>query len=118
MSVRLFIFVFFFFSRRRRHTSFSRDWSSDVCSSDLLDEAGDLAFKAFEYAHPDGPSAGAMLVITRVTAAPNGACRAATGPPPAPLQPALHPARRRSEERRVGKESRQRSSAPAWKQRS
>src|SRR5690606_40570638 len=25
----------FFFSRRRRHTSFSRDWSSDVCSSDL-----------------------------------------------------------------------------------
>src|SRR5579883_3241619 len=27
--------VFFFFSSRRRHTSFSRDWSSDVCSSDL-----------------------------------------------------------------------------------
>src|SRR5690606_40208100 len=26
---------FFFFSSRRRHTSFSRDWSSDVCSSDL-----------------------------------------------------------------------------------
>src|SRR6266511_3272326 len=26
---------FFFFSRRRRHTRFSRDWSSDVCSSDL-----------------------------------------------------------------------------------
>src|SRR5690606_41101041 len=25
------------FSSRRRHTSFSRDWSSDVCSSDLLD---------------------------------------------------------------------------------
>src|SRR5690606_40167655 len=30
--------VFFFFSSRRRHTSFSRDWSSDVCSSDLPDE--------------------------------------------------------------------------------
>src|SRR5579883_3001258 len=28
--------VFFFFSSRRRHTSFSRDWSSDVCSSDLF----------------------------------------------------------------------------------
>src|SRR5690606_40470072 len=28
----------FFFSSRRRHTSFSRDWSSDVCSSDLLAE--------------------------------------------------------------------------------
>src|SRR5690606_40218264 len=27
----------FFFSSRRRHTSFSRDWSSDVCSSDLHD---------------------------------------------------------------------------------
>src|SRR5690606_40992551 len=25
----------FFFSSRRRHTRFSRDWSSDVCSSDL-----------------------------------------------------------------------------------
>src|SRR6266511_5130560 len=27
----------FFFSSRRRHTRFSRDWSSDVCSSDLLE---------------------------------------------------------------------------------
>src|SRR5690606_40031167 len=27
--------IFFFFSSRRRHTRFSRDWSSDVCSSDL-----------------------------------------------------------------------------------
>src|SRR5690606_39942028 len=26
----------FFFSSRRRHTRFSRDWSSDLCSSDLL----------------------------------------------------------------------------------
>src|SRR5690606_40576250 len=26
-----------FFSSRRRHTRFSRDWSSDVCSSDLVD---------------------------------------------------------------------------------
>src|SRR5690606_24214037 len=30
----VFFFVFFF-SSRRRHTRFSRDWSSDVCSSDL-----------------------------------------------------------------------------------
>src|SRR5690606_39763665 len=29
---------FFFFSSRRRHTRFSRDWSSDVCSSDLTFE--------------------------------------------------------------------------------
>src|SRR5207249_1265390 len=27
---------FFFFSSRRRHTRSKRDWSSDVCSSDLL----------------------------------------------------------------------------------
>src|SRR2546422_4693922 len=29
------LFYFFFFSSRRRHTRCSRDWSSDVCSSDL-----------------------------------------------------------------------------------
>src|SRR5256884_36085 len=29
------ILSFFFFSSRRRHTRCSRDWSSDVCSSDL-----------------------------------------------------------------------------------
>src|SRR5256886_9780938 len=27
---------FFFFSSRRRHTRFDCDWSSDVCSSDLM----------------------------------------------------------------------------------
>src|SRR3989449_10324615 len=31
--------MFFFFSSRRRHTRCSRDWSSDVCSSDLLGNA-------------------------------------------------------------------------------
>src|SRR6266498_5886866 len=29
------LIVFFFFSSRRRHTRCGRDWSSDVCSSDL-----------------------------------------------------------------------------------
>src|SRR3712207_9088596 len=28
--------ILFFFSSRRRHTRYWRDWSSDVCSSDLL----------------------------------------------------------------------------------
>src|SRR5205809_4054504 len=32
----LYFFFFFFFSSRRRHTRCSRDWSSDVCSSDLM----------------------------------------------------------------------------------
>src|SRR3712207_4573962 len=31
----IFYLVFFFFSSRRRHTRYWRDWSSDVCSSDL-----------------------------------------------------------------------------------
>src|SRR6266498_20567 len=29
------MFILFFFSSRRRHTRCGRDWSSDVCSSDL-----------------------------------------------------------------------------------
>src|SRR4051794_41833882 len=29
------VLVFFFFSSRRRHTRWTGDWSSDVCSSDL-----------------------------------------------------------------------------------
>src|SRR5207302_6637088 len=33
---------FFFFSSRRRHTRFSRDWSSDVCSSDLVTSRSSL----------------------------------------------------------------------------
>src|SRR5438067_4219043 len=31
--------TFFFFSSRRRHTRSKRDWSSDVCSSDLRHDA-------------------------------------------------------------------------------
>src|SRR6266550_6023538 len=33
-------YLFFFFSSRSRHTSCSRDWSSDVCSSDLCRPLG------------------------------------------------------------------------------
>src|SRR5439155_18457099 len=32
------LFSCFFFSSRRRHTRWPRDWSSDVCSSDLGDK--------------------------------------------------------------------------------
>src|SRR3712207_4556578 len=31
----IYTYFFFFFSSRRRHTRYWRDWSSDVCSSDL-----------------------------------------------------------------------------------
>src|SRR5690348_18437741 len=30
--------LFFFFSSRRRHTRWTGDWSSDVCSSDLVEK--------------------------------------------------------------------------------
>src|SRR5699024_8318386 len=42
------VFPFFFFSSRRRHTRSKRDWSSDVCSSDLRASIG-LAATAAEY---------------------------------------------------------------------
>src|SRR6266581_7933739 len=39
-----FCFFCFFFSSRRRHTRWTGDWSSDVCSSDLT--SGKEAFSA------------------------------------------------------------------------
>src|SRR3989449_5554738 len=36
------LLFFFFFSSRRRHTRCSRDWSSDVCSSDLYARANSV----------------------------------------------------------------------------
>src|SRR5690242_9250001 len=38
------VLFFFFFSSRRRHTRLTCDWSSDVCSSDLVDKH-DLIYK-------------------------------------------------------------------------
>src|SRR6266511_5240300 len=38
--------IFFLFSSSRRHTRFSRDWSSDVCSSDLGQREAELIFGA------------------------------------------------------------------------
>src|SRR5207249_6203656 len=40
---------FFFFSSRRRHTRSKRDWSSDVCSSDLFPPDPKYQRKAFGY---------------------------------------------------------------------
>src|SRR5690349_19587321 len=42
LKVRFASFLFFFFSSRRRHTRSLRDWSSDVCSSDLPMKRTDL----------------------------------------------------------------------------
>src|SRR2546422_11025639 len=40
---------FFFFSSRRRHTRCSRDWSSDVCSSDLWTRGGGTTWGWYSY---------------------------------------------------------------------
>src|SRR5438874_10058127 len=40
LSFSVLLLFFFFFSSRRRHTRSLRDWSSDVCSSDLLYDVG------------------------------------------------------------------------------
>src|SRR5699024_1158154 len=39
-----------FFSSRRRHTRSKRDWSSDVCSSDLVPEVPEVVTRRFEAA--------------------------------------------------------------------
>src|SRR5690606_40010853 len=88
-------FVLFFFSSRRRHTRFSRDWSSDVCSSDLtlprrllLAACACLVLAGCGQAVPEPPStaAGVSEALLR----------------------AMGGAEARSEERRVGKECRSR----------
>src|SRR5256885_12925066 len=56
---------FFFFSSRRRHTRLQGDWSSDVCSSDLVDGTGLLetrpvVFNVANFAKP-APGQPALL---------------------------------------------------------
>src|SRR5207253_4962381 len=46
--------VIFFFSSRRRHTRWPRDWSSDVCSSDLT-AFGLAGLAHVRAAHPEMP---------------------------------------------------------------
>src|SRR5438093_6665462 len=77
-------FVFFFFSSRRRHTRLVSDWSSDVCSSDLLVLLRLRRNRAGKHAGADGAAGG------------RGSA------------PRARSASRRSEERRVGKECRSR----------
>src|SRR5690349_22776936 len=52
---------FFFFSSRRRHTRSLRDWSSDVCSSDL-EAFGHLSEADFVY---ENPQAREMMTLGR-----------------------------------------------------
>src|SRR5690606_40612581 len=56
----------FFFSSRRRHTRFSRDWSSDVCSSDLEVHRKDQAREPHEGESSSAKNAGTRSEERRV----------------------------------------------------
>src|SRR2546427_12834781 len=56
-------FCFFFFSSRRRHTRFDCDWSSDVCSSDLLQTSASDVFAAGDVANFFNSALGARLRV-------------------------------------------------------
>src|SRR5690606_40186499 len=94
----------FFFSSRRRHTRFSRDWSSDVCSSDL----------PFEHRITPVVSCGSARRCTADSASCFRRAPAQATWHAAPLNgenPCARAAPPRSEERRVGKEGRTARSA-------
>src|SRR5439155_16354371 len=84
----------FFFSSRRRHTRWPRDWSSDVCSSDLavaVERPGIVVGgTAWAFARPDLEQRFDYLFVDEAGQVP--------------LANAI--AMGRSEERRVGKECR------------
>src|SRR5687768_18578822 len=82
----------FFFSSRRRHTRCSRDWSSDVCSSDLGVDLADVE---------DTHDVGVVETLEGVGLALEAGAELG----------GFAPRGRRSEERRVGKEGRSRG---AW----
>src|SRR5450432_4928830 len=66
-------FFFFFFSSRRRHTRSDRDWSSDVCSSDLLKDniatAGKMHTTAGSLALLEMSVAGDAFLVRQLRAA-------------------------------------------------
>src|SRR5207249_9749789 len=94
--MRLYFVFCFFFSSRRRHTRSKRDWSSDVCSSDLSFRGDDARTKGIAKlsdlkAHPELKLGLSQEFIGRADG-----------------WPGLKRAYERSEERRVGKECRSR----------
>src|SRR5690348_18208146 len=88
----------FFFSSRRRHTRWTGDWSSDVCSSDLVDFAG-YTPTLVSYTSVFQPQDPITHPMVGVQACYRGGC-------PGTMFGANAPAQTRSEERRVGKECR------------
>src|SRR2546429_2855715 len=96
--VYLCIFYFFFFSSRRRHTRCSRDWSSDVCSSDLLPSS----ITSGGIIHDESATRSTVFLEPPEVIELGNALRAAEA------EEQREVLRVRSEERRVGKECRSR----------
>src|SRR2546422_6584957 len=96
------MFFVFFFSSRRRHTRCSRDWSSDVCSSDLV--VGDVAAPGAYDISSLSTALNALFASGGVT--PRGSLRALKHYRGKQLVETVDAYR--SEERRVGKECRSR----------
>src|SRR5690606_41117591 len=96
---------YFLFSSRRRHTRFSRDWSSDVCSSDLLPVPSASGFT----------KSGKGIDTSAISASSATTAKGAVGTPASRTTRfviALSRVRAsRSEERRVGKEGGSRRAA-------
>src|SRR5438309_8976887 len=90
---------FFFFSSRRRHTRWNCDWSSDVCSSDLIQSAKTV----------DISVVGATTEISTVLADWISKSKFAVSESRWVKLKLNLPCTQRSEERRVGKECRYRS---------
>src|SRR4051794_41800760 len=86
----------FFFSSRRRHTRWTGDWSSDVCSSDLSRFSREVAIGSLDAFWPTRPIALRTRSGLRATSIP------ATTATPESGRDSVE----RSEERRVGKEGR------------
>src|SRR2546430_5665093 len=91
--------LFFFFSSRRRHTRFDCDWSSDVCSSDLLLASHFLAYYWRRHREGDAP-------LPKVSEAAVRELR--SRPWKGNVRELQNVVEHRSEERRVGKECRSR----------
>src|SRR5690606_40436693 len=92
-------FLVVFFSSRRRHTRFSRDWSSDVCSSDLARLTNQREDHHRQYTAGDDERAGNPADAAIVN--PGHGHEDHRGRSARP-----HEEVHRSEERRVGKEGR------------
>src|SRR5438445_12961140 len=88
----------FFFSSRRRHTRYWRDWSSDVCSSDLISSC--------RACFPDGPWDAATLERILTLAGGFGYLAWQEDIPVGFILARDLAGEVRSEERRVGKEGR------------